>query len=373
MKIGTKYCGTFLDYSGYGSANRADIASLYLSGVDLVTELVTQVPERTNHGWVGELAANLQNRKIDYKIKVIHLTPDCYPQFMEEGKYHIGRLFWETDKIPDSWIEPCNKMGELWVSSPAMIEVFKGSGIKVPMYAFPQSLDTAEADKLYGIFTIPHHEGFLFYGIFQWIERKNPKGLIQTYWKTFSGRKDVSLLLKTYRITYVKEEFDQILLDIQRWKREMSLSHFPRLYITNKLLSHAQVMRLHSTGDCFISADHGEGWCRPLQEALLMGRTAITTARGGIHEYLDDTYYFPIPSAYVPVTEVSWIPYYKASQNWAEPDYEKLSETMKYVFANKQVANAKGIHAREYIKNTFSYLAVGRKMAWRLEQIQKGL
>ena len=39
---------------------------------------------------------------------------------------------------------------------------------------------------------------------------------------------------------------------------------------------------------------------------------------------LKDDLYFPISSEYVPVTEVSWIPYYKADQNWAQIDKDKL-------------------------------------------------
>lgn len=373
MKTGVKYLGTFSDYSGYGSANRAFITSLYVVGVDITTELVVQVPEQTSHGWSGELAKNLQERDIPYKIKIIHLTPDMYPRYMEDGKYHIGHLFWETNKLPKEWIDPCNKMGEIWTSSEAMAQLFRTSGVQVPIYAFPQPVDIAEADKDYGKYSLPKHKGYLFYGMFQWIERKNPKKLVKLFWKTFEGFEDVSLLLKTYRVSYAKEEYDQIQIDIRQWKREQPQRHYPRIYVTNKLFSHHDIMKIHTTGDCFVSADHGEGWNRCLHEALLLGKPAISTARGGIHEYLNSSYYFPVESEYVQVSEVSWIPYYRADQQWAEVDEKKFMDTMRYVFANRELAQLKGIQAKDYIKNKFSYQKVGLLMRERLERIERGL
>lgn len=368
-----KYCGTFTDHSGYGSANRAFIAALYASGVDVTTEHVVQVIERANNGWVGDLCTNLLDRKIDYKIKIIHLTPDMYPRYMEKGKYNIGHLFWETDRLPKEWIAPINKMQEIWTSSNQMAQVFRECGVTVPINAFPQPIDIAESDKPYEKFDLPEHKGFLFYSVFQWIERKNPKTLLQAYWETFTGRTDVSLLLKTYRVNYSEDEYERIQTDIERWKRESHLVHFPRVLLVTKLLSHDEMMRLHYTADCYLSADHGEGWSRPLEEALLMGKPAISTARGGIHEYLDESLYYPIDSTYVPVVQQPWIPWYESSQNWAQIDKETFKKKMKFAFLNKNTAQLKGYRAKDFIKQQFSYPVIGAYMRKRLDQIAKAL
>lgn len=370
---GIKYLGTFTDMSGYGEANRMFITALYQSGLDVTTELIVQQGERADNGWTGHLAEALQNRNIPYKIKIIHLTPDIYHKYMEADKYHIGHLFWETNKLPKGWAEACNKMGEIWTSSEQMADVFRACGVKVPIYAFPQPIDTTRADINYGRYAIPAHEGFMFYSIFQWIERKNPKALLQAYWEAFTGRKDVSLLLKTYRVNFSREDFMHIEENIIRWKKELRLHHYPRVLLIRRLLSRKEIMKIHQTGDCFISADHGEGWNRCLMEALQMGKTVISTARGGIHEYLNMDYYFPIPSTYVPVVEQSWIPYYTEDQKWAEINKEKLKEAMRYVFLNREMANAKGILAKDYIKETFGFKRVGEMMKARIEKIYQGL
>ena len=373
MNIAVRRIGTHQDYSGYGEANRQMTTALHTAGVDITIKTIAQVGERVHHGWEGELCRSLEGRDIPYKINMIHLTPDLYPRYIENGKYNIGELFWETDKLPKEWIEPCNKMGEIWTSSESMAQVFKASGVKVPIYAFPQPIDIGRADKNFGRYDIPGHKGYMFYAIFQWIERKNPKALLQAYWEAFTGRRDVTLLLKTYRVNFNKEEFLKVEEDIMRWKREFRLPHYPQVVLVRSLLDRDKLFKIHQTADCFVSADHGEGWNRCLHEALLMGKPVISTARGGIHEYLDSDLYFPIPSTYLPVKEVPWIPYYKEGQRWADIDIEKLKEAMLFAFTNRDIAKAKGSLAKGFIKDNLSHHKIGGRMRRRLEQIYKGL
>ena len=133
------------------------------------------------------------------------------------------------------------------------------------------------------------------------------------------------------------------------------------------------MMRVHVTGDAYVSADHGEGWCRPVQEAMLMGKPVVGTARGCIHEHLLPELYFPVPSTYVPVVQQPFIPWYTSEQNWAQIDKESLKKAMLTVFENRHVAHARGLAAKEFVKEKFSYQRVGRLMELRLEKIVKAL
>ena len=120
MKSGILYCSSANSPSGYGNAARQDITALYNVGVDISCQTIYQMPERISYGWQGELCINLENRNIPYKIKVTHLTPDTALNYMEKGKYHILRLFWETDKLPQGWADICNQISEIWTSSSAI-------------------------------------------------------------------------------------------------------------------------------------------------------------------------------------------------------------------------------------------------------------
>lgn len=371
--LGVRYTGVFQDATGYGGANRAFVTALYMAGLDVTTDLVVQTLDRTTFNWEGELCHQLHNRKIPYKVKIIHLTPDCYKDYIEPNKYNIGHLFWETDRLPKEWIEYCNQLQEIWTSSENMAEVFKANGIKIPIRWFPQPIDISIADKDYGTFGLPFFQGFTFYSIFQWIERKNPRALLEAFWETFQGKEDVALIIKTFRLSYDESEFEKIKDDIRQWKSQTAINRFPKIFLVKKIFSYDQLMKLHNTANCYVQADRGEGWSRTVQESLSMAKPTIATARGGIHEYLRQEDYFGIPNTYVPVTEIPWVKFYHADQNWAEIDREKLKAAMKYVYENYKMAQAKGIMGQKHIKESFNYFRIGAMMKKRLEEIEKSL
>ena len=368
--ICVQYCGSLFDTTGYGEANRAFVTALHLAGVNVTTEPVVQTSFRATHGWEGELAKQLENRRIPYRVKIIHLTPDIATKYFTKGCYHIQHLFWETDKLPEEWIAPLNQMNEIWVSSLHMKKLVESNGVKVPIFAFPQPIDITHADKNYEAYQIPYHKGFMFYSIFQWLDRKNPQALLRAYWEAFEGRQDVTLLLKTFRFNYGNDEFAKIREDINKWKIGFGSDFiFPKVLLVKDLLTKEAMMRIHRTGDCYVSCSRGEGWERPMAEALLMGKTAISTARGGIHEYLNDEHYFRLDDERVPVIENPLIKYYTADQHWFDVDIGHLKKTMWFVFNKSSIASAKGIVAKDHIKSLFSYHKVGQQMLERLREI----
>lgn len=370
---GVKYSGTFLDYSGYGQANRSFITALYHAGVDLTTELVVQVPERGFFGWTGELCKDLQGLEIDYKIKIIHLTPDMYPRYMESGKYHIGHLFWETDQLPKEWVGPCNKMNEIWTASDKQAEMIKKSGVTVPIKWFPQPIDILPSKEKEIPYIIPGFSGFVFYSIFQWIERKNPRALIVNFWKAFKDVEDACLLIKTYRTNYTDGEFDRIKETIEQWKRENPQDKYPKVFMVRKLMNTKQMFRLHSTGNCYVSTSRGEGWCIPAVEAALMGKPIISIDQTGFVDYLTKEQFYPCDSTADQIVEVPNIQYYKAYQNWLEINPEALVNQMKEVYNNQKEATVVGKKARQYVLDNFNYWVVGRAMKDRIEEISKEL
>lgn len=371
--IAVEYVSNWPDYSGYGSANRAIITALYVAGVDVSVQTVTQVVDHIDHGWQGALCKALENRDVPSKVQIIHLTPDIYKDYSIANKYNIGHLFWETDKLPESWVPACNKMNEIWTSSPHMAELFKRSGVKVPIYSFPQPIDTYVPDRTIKPYMLPGHKGYLFYSIFHWIERKNPRALITSYLEAFNGKDDVSLLIKTHGWGFEESQFAKIKSDIQEWKRDLHLDNPPKIYLCKRLLTDDDMQRLHMTGDCYVQTDRGEGWSRPIAEALLSARPVISSAQGGIHEYLRDEHYFKIPSVYVPVIPNASIPWYTADQRWGEIDKTALKKAMLFAYNNPELVKAKGVVAKNFMKDSFGFHRIGKMMLKRLEDIYRAL
>lgn len=365
--ISIKYTGTVLDPSGYGQSNRADVMALFVAGANLTVEPLQQTQFKTSYDIQEKIMKHLAGRNIPYKIKILHITPDLYPKYMEKGKYHIGRLVWETDKLPKEWVEPCNLMNEIWTTTPSSKEVMEKGGVTVPVYVFSEPIMVQEANELISPFVTKYKKDFTFYSIFQWIDRKNPKGLLRAYWTTFKGNDDVTLLLKTYRNSYEDEEFQTIETDIESWKRELGQKHYPKIFLVKKLLKNSDMKRLHMMGDCFVNPSTGEGWCRPMVEAMLYGKPVISGLTGGVSELVP--HYYQVDSRTAQVTAQTWIPWYKDDMKWKLLDENKLGEAMMEVY--KDYNSAKGVakRAQNYVIDNFSLQTVGVMMIKRLEEI----
>ena len=366
--MNVKYVGAFGDYSGYGEANRNAIRALVADGVNVTTERVTHVSERANFGRSFKEAAKVEGKDLDYKIKVIHITPDGYIKHLEPMKYHIGHLFWETSKLPPSWVWNCNLLDEIWTGDWTQASIFEKSGVTVPVTVLPQAIETDLPD--YKPFLLKKRPEFLFYSIFQWIERKNPRALLQAYWQEFATE-DVGLMIKTYGLDFTKKEKNKIYIDIAKWKKELHLEKYPKVYIYDELMDRDDVFRFHATGDCFVLPHRGEGWGVTQVEATLMGKPVISTNAGGVHEWINS--FIPVNSTKIPLFNMDYIPWYTNDQEWADPSVSNLRKQMRWVYENRKGAAAKAAKTKKTVTKLFNFRTVGGAMRARLEVIEKNI
>lgn len=367
MKL--RYTGPALDYSGYGEANRHDIAALVSAGIDVSVELTRHTLEVADFGKLGQLVQEKTYKPLDYNIKIIHTTPNIYGQFIEPGKYHIGRVFWETDRLPADFARGAEACDEIWTGSKYNADAIRKAGVTKPIFIIPEAIDT-EVGEVKPFQAINNNEDtFNFYSIFEFTERKNPEALLEAYWREFEGQDDVSLTLKTYLDNFMPNKKQEIDERIKQIKKRLNLSHYAPLYLYRNLMDRHQIYRFHKTYDCFVSAHRGEGWGIPQMEAMLMGRPIISTDKGGIHEHLDGDEAYLIRSKQVPLSgnnrNSQW---YTPDQNWAEIDIKDLRQAMRHAFTSGK-ENPMGVKARKAVETKFSIEAVGKLMAERLEQI----
>ncbi len=368
------YLGPLKDYSGYGEANRHAVAALNAAGVTVMAQMVAYTPEASDFGKLGQLVDDLCKNTDDYKIKILHTTPDQYAKYMERGKFHIGHFFWETDRVPDQFAQGLKLMDEIWTGSKANEEAIRAAGVKTPIKIFPQATETNRnwPDK-YGI---DGFDGYLFYSIFEWIERKNPEALLAAYFEEFQNGENVGLLIKTYFGNFTMARKKHIRSAVENLKRRMQLKNYPPLFLYLDLMDRHQVMRVHQTGDCFVSAHRGEGWGVPQVEAMLAGKPVISTGYGGVHEYLSpDSDAILLPYEMEAVRGMNHSSFwYTADQNWAKVDHQALREALRWAYKHRNTkAPLMGRTGRETATELFNFDVVGKAMADRLAEIEAKL
>lgn len=365
------YIGPLKDHSGYGEANRNTVAALDAAGVEVSATVVNYTRDPSNFGLFEEIIKKVTKNQSDGKIEILHTTPDEYARLMTPDRFHIGQFYWETSRVPASFVKGLNSMNEIWTGSQANKDAMQNSGVIVPIYVFPQATDTQR------VFPEPYElddfEGYKFYSIFEWTERKNPKALVRAFYDEFAGQDDVCLIIKSYFRDFTPGNKRMIRNEIKQIKSQYMNTKLPPIFFVPDLMDREQVMRLHATGDCFVSAHRGEGWGIPQVEAGLAGNPIISTNYGGVHEWLGKTAML-VKYDMVKVRGMGHSSdWYDQSQEWAEIDEKYLRRYMRDSYAKQKTARSLGRKGRALMREIFSFERVGNDMMLRLKEIQEGL
>lgn len=370
MKL--KYVGAVKDYSGYGEAARHDVGALVSAGVNVTLKIPVYTPEHSDFGKLGQLCLELENKPIAYPFVMLHVTPNVYEQYMEPNKYHIGRVFWETDKLPLDFSTRVQLLDEIWTGSEYNAQAIRNAGVTKPIHIITEAIDVdTDIDKIEPYITV-NKDDFKFYSIFEWTYRKNPHALLEAYWREFENTKNVSLTIKTYVDNFRPDKLKEIETDIKKLKAKLGLKNYAPIYLFTNLMDRHQIYRFHKSFDCFVSAHRGEGWGIPQMEAMLLEKPIISTNLGGIHEYLTHAKNAILLKEFKMVTvdnsrNKQW---YTNDQHWAEVDVAEIMAAMRFAFQNKKKMQTMGKNGGKLVREKFSLEAVGQTMRKRLNEIE---
>jgi glycosyltransferase involved in cell wall biosynthesis len=268
-------------------------------------------------------------------------TIPCPPGAYRNFKSVIGRTMFETDRVNADHVERCNQMDYVWVPTEFHVSTFIESGVdpsKVVKIIQPvdvkffdtlkyKPLDLSSIGKLVlGSTTqnLNSKKEFIFLSIFKWEYRKGWDVLLKSYFKEFSGVDGVALYLP-----------------VDGWAP---------VYVIDTHIAQIDLPRLYKAANAFVLPSRGEGWGRPLVEAMAMSLPVIATNWSGPTEYLTEENSYPLPVDRM--SEVTEGPF--RGHLWAEPSVDKLQVLMRHVVNNVEEAKVKGRQAREDMIGRFS-------------------
>lgn len=365
-----QFTAPLLDHSGYGEASRNTLMAMHSVGIKVTTKIASFTPDKLNVGFAGDLAIRLEKNYKNYDINLIELTPEHFPFFREKNKYNIGYFFWEVKGVDPQWIKWCNLMDEIWLPSPYFAKMFRDAGVKVPVNVVPCCMDMKlESYKPY-ILPVAEKPKVIFYSIFQWTERKNPKALIESYWKEFAGCEDVVLIIKTYRSNFTESEKQAVKDQITEWKEKTKLKHYPKIWLVLEDMSYDEIMRLHATGDFLISTHRGEGWGYSQMVAMAMGKYITSTNFGGIHEYIPSDFASLLDYKLINLWGMGHIPWYNKNQQWADINQKELMKILRDIYNNKSNYQRKASLGKRFVRRKFNFKAVGMEIKKILETVR---
>lgn len=205
---------------------------------------------------------------------------------------------------------------------------------------------------------------FIFLSVFKWEYRKGWDVLLRSYLKEFSGNDAVALYLLTNPYHSDTDFGNKILDYVKSSDLEKSVNGWAPVYVIDDHIAQVDLPRLYKAADAFVLPSRGEGWGRPLVEAMAMSLPVIATNWSGPTEFLtvDNSYPLPVHE----MSEVKEGPF--VGHLWAEPSADMLQVLMRRVVKTPEEAKAKGRRAREDMLTKFAPHIVAQIVSDHIQQ-----
>jgi glycosyltransferase involved in cell wall biosynthesis len=381
-------------HSGYGHRSRDFLKSLFkIKGDEWDIKILSQRWGVTPYGALD--INDPEDKQILDRIvdpSQIHKQPDVWVQitvpneFQPMGKFNIGvSAGIETTVCDPSWIEGCNRMNEIWVSSEHAKKVFESSkfekrtkndnqlagiielqrpvkvlfeGVRTNVYKpIEQSeIKTINLDEI--------DEKFCFLYLGHWLpgalghDRKNTGMLIKVFLETFKNKTNQpALILKTSMANSSITDKEEILKRIDAIRKTVK-GKLPNIYLVHGNLSDSQINELynHPKVKAMVNLTKGEGFGRPLLEFSTLNKPVITTGWSGHTDFLHPEYSILLPGKLEQVHESAVAPnMILRESHWFTVDYVTVGKALVSVFEDYKKWSKKAKRQSYHSCTNFSF------------------
>ena len=341
-------------YGGSGYAEETWVVALALAEAGIPVQLAPIGLQSDSKGILPvsarQILESLSRERVDLQHSILYQHAMAHLWNLAfYGSVRVGRTMFETDRIPDGWAERCNAMDEVWVPTEFNRATFAEAGVKAgKLRVVGAGVDTGlfrpDAQPLNVLLNGPHLRSFNFLSVFDVQPRKGSDLLLKAFLSEFKPDEDVALVLKLSQHSdgFTNPEA-QLSYFIER-ELGLRLEDCPPIIVLNGFLSQDDMASLYCCADAFVLPSHGEGYGRPLMEALASELPVIATRWSGQLSFLRDENSYPIDiEGLVPasVEEESF-----AGHLWAQPSVEHLRQLMREVFSHPEEAKKRAHQGR---------------------------
>jgi hypothetical protein len=320
-------------------------------------------------------------------------------EFQKVGKYNIGiTAGLETDLVPGDWIEGCNRMDLILVSSEHSKKAFLDSKyqkqnqngvvegtveIKVPIEVLFEGIDTNvykfldKPNKEIGALnTIPEEFCYLFVG--HWLQgdlgedRKNVGLLIKAFFELFKNKKNKpALVLKTSIVGPSYMDRDEILKRVQMIRGTCNTTDLPNVYLLHGEFTDEEMNEIynHPKIKAMVSLTRGEGFGRPLLEFTQSKKPIVCSNWSGPVDFLNPEFVNLVNGTLENVHPSAANQWLLKEFKWFKPDTGQVGHYLKDIFENYKNYIDGGKRQGFYAKTNFSFEKMTEKMDEYLKHI----
>lgn len=290
-----------------------------------------------------EAGVSLSEYYVEQEIGLLYHSPHSITRL--DTKYKIVYTMFESDKIPEDWIDYLHAADLVIVPSKWCQKIFKESG--VDSIVVPLGYN----DKIFKYKERPQRDVFTFLHYDAFNTRKGHFEVVEAFDNEFGKNEKVRLLLKTTR--------EMVSVPLNK-------SAYPNIDVIYGKVTEQELADICYQADAFVFPSRGEGFgCTPL-EAMATGITAIVPDAHGISEYFDPRYMYKVKAdekcqaIYRRLTDVG---------NMVKCDINDLQQKMRYLFEHQAAAKRKGKAAAKYVQK-YTYTKTGQELRKVIDDIK---
>lgn len=324
------------EHSGWADASINSILALDSVGVDVVPVNISLT------GAMAEVPARIEELEKKSTDDCTVCVQNILPHHMiasDRFDKNIAYIVTETSTIRHTpWVENLRHMSAVWTPNVMNTErMMADIGDEVDCFTVPYAFNIEEYDTVYDKWNLPPGK-FRFYYIGDMNDRKNLEVLLRCYHATFAFHEDVELVLKVSKFGLDKEQLNKYVSELTgKVKTELrifpNLTDYQREVVITDRLDRVQLLNLHNTCDCFVTASHGEGWCIPAFDAMALGSAPICVKEGGPADFINNEGCGTlVPATYGPcLHKDAAFPFLSTGlDQWANVDEMELMSAMSY-------------------------------------------
>ncbi|MFH0957723.1 MAG: glycosyltransferase family 4 protein, partial [Pseudomonadota bacterium] len=240
------------------------------------------------HSRMQDGHAHSNDRSSNYAVNLAHVNADQTPALIRgmgpgffSDRYNIGYWVWETTEFPCEFLKSFECYDEIWTASEfcrdALSRKSPKAVLKVPHSISLKAQRTISRPSL----GLPENS-FLFLTMADFLsvpERKNPLGVIDSFFKAFGrNQDDVRLVIKISNSCY-RPDARQAILDRMQGRKAIIL--------IDGYMDRPSLNSLIARTDCYVSLHRSEGFGLPIAEAMSLGKPAIATGWSGNMDFMD--------------------------------------------------------------------------------------
>jgi len=361
-------------YSGYGARSRDLVKSI----IELDKYNVKILSQRWGDCPWGFIKENPEWSFLEQHIlntPQLPKQPDIWAQvtvpneFQPIGKYNIGFTagIETTIAIPE-WIEGCNRMNLVVVSSNHSADVLKNSafekmdeqtqkvmgklqlttpievlfeGANLNQYFEIENDDLPDSELITTLDDIQESFAYLFVG--HWMQgdvgedRKNVGLMIKAFLEVFKNKtKKPALILKSSGAGSSYSDREGLLYKIRLIKDSVEATSLPNIYLLHGEFTDEEMNHLynHPKVKAMVNLTKGEGFGRPLLEFSLLKKPIIVSNWSGHMDFLNPEFVCAVNGELTNVHPSAANTFLIQESKWFSPNHAEIGQHFKDVFEN---------------------------------------